>query len=346
MSGTVDVDSLGRQDSWSGVRAVVLGFGAAGFAAADNLLHLGAEVLALDPDAGDAGRAERAELLEVLGATVRLGVEPRLPDGPVDVVVVSPEWPDDSPLPEEARRRGVPLWGEVDLAWRLRDPAHPAPWLCAAGEPGGPADPARTARVLDQVLRAAGLRSARAGHGGLPLVEAVMEPEPYDVLAVALSPAQLRRAGGLAAESAVVLDVPADPAQRAALGRVYEHVRLACVYAAAVPATEELVREADVAEGARAIGITLGMPGVGMLGLVEDLLVDRAFIAERASSAAELGSLADVLPQPPTGGQDPDADGEADPDPVRHALAAAALARAHGVSQHAVRDGLRASRGR
>ena len=63
---------LGRHDSWDGVRAVVAGFGVSGFAAADNLTHLGASVLALDETSTDE-KAEKAELLEVLGATVRLG---------------------------------------------------------------------------------------------------------------------------------------------------------------------------------------------------------------------------------------------------------------------------------
>jgi UDP-N-acetylmuramoylalanine--D-glutamate ligase len=67
-----------------------------------------------------------------------------------------------------------------------------------------------------------------------------------------------------------------------------------------------------------------------MLGLVDDILADRAFIEERENSAAELCTLADL----------------ASPAPhfVANALAAAALARAHGVSQAAVRDGLRAFR--
>ena len=42
------LDHLGRHDSWEGVRAVVAGFGVSGFAAADNLTHLGASVTALD----------------------------------------------------------------------------------------------------------------------------------------------------------------------------------------------------------------------------------------------------------------------------------------------------------
>ena len=45
--------------------------------------------------------------------------------------------------------------------------------------------------------------------------------------------------------------------------------------------TEQLVEAADVQEGCRAIGFTLGAPSVGMLGVVEDVLVDRAFVAER-----------------------------------------------------------------
>ena len=69
-----DPHELGRHDSWEGVRAVVAGFGVSGFAAADNLNHLGASVTALDESDGGPGsdRREKAELLEVLGATVRL----------------------------------------------------------------------------------------------------------------------------------------------------------------------------------------------------------------------------------------------------------------------------------
>lgn len=313
-----DPAALGRHDSWAGVRAVVAGFGAAGFAAADNLLHLGATVTALDETA--EGREERAELLEVLGATIRLdaGATATLPED-ADLVVVSPGW-EDSPLVRAARERGLPAWGEVELAWRLRDPAHRAPWLCVTGV----RDPGRAVAMLEAVLRAEGRRTVAAGPGGLPLVEVVMDPEPYDVLAVGLTVEQLAGAGPMAAESAAVLDV----AGADGIGRVYEQVERACVYQLADPATEDLVREADVVEGARAIAVTLGAPGVGMLGVVEDLLVDRAFIAERGTSAAELCSL-DDLP-------------DTTPEVVQDALVAAALARAHGVGQAAVRDGLRA----
>ena len=331
---TMDPRHLGRHDSWEGVRAVVAGFGVSGFAAADNLNHLGASVVALDEsEAGD--RPDKAELLEVLGADVRLGAgaTATLPDD-VDLLVTSPGWRPDAPLLAQARARGVPIWGEVELAWRLRDPDRPVPWLAVTGTNGK----TTTVQMLDAILRAAGLRSIAAGNVGLPIVEAVMDPEPYDVLAVELSSFQLHYTDSMAAEAAAVLNVAEDHLDwyssmhdyAADKGRIYERVQRACVYNVADPETERLVREADVAEGARAVGFTLGMPGVGMVGLVEEILADRAFIEERQSSAAELCTISDL----------------ASPAPhfVANALAAAALARAHGVSQAAVRDGLRSFR--
>jgi UDP-N-acetylmuramoylalanine--D-glutamate ligase len=328
----VDLESLGRHDSWAGVRAVVAGLGVSGFAAADNLTHQGAHVTALDEsDAGDRG--EKGTLLEILGADVRLGPGSTavLPED-VDVVVTSPGWRPSAPLLAQARERAVPIWGEVELAWRLRDPNHAAPWLAVTGTNGK----TTTVQMLDYILRAHGLRSVAAGNVGLPLVEAVMDPTPYDVLAVELSSFQLHYTFSMAAESAVVLNVAEDHLDWyssfkdyvADKGRVYEHVERACVYNVADPVTEQLVRDADVREGARAIGFTLGTPDVGMVGVVDEILADRAFIEERATSAAELCTVADLASDAPHF--------------VANALAAAALARSHGVPTKAVRDGLRA----
>jgi len=331
----MDVSNLGRHDSWDGVKTVVAGFGVSGAAAADNLLFLGASVTALDESPGDEERQERAALLETLGAHIRLGEGATLllPDE-VDVLITSPGWKPTAPLLAQARARGVPIWGEVELAWRLRDLNQPAPWLAVTGTNGK----TTTTEMLDTILRTAGLRSAAVGNVGLPIVEAVMDPTPYDVLAVELSSFQLHYTDSMAAESAAVLNVAEDHLDwydsmrdyAADKGRIYERVSRACVYNVADEQTRRLVEEADVVEGARAIGFTLGMPTVGMVGIVEDILVDRAFIAERATSAAELCTIADLASDAPHF--------------VQNALAAAALARAHGISQQAVRDGLRAFR--
>jgi len=114
---------------------------------------------------------------------------------------------------------------------------------------------------------------------------------------------------------------------RQAKAKIYSGVQASCVYNVADPVTEQMVEEAEVVEGARAIGFTLGIPGLSMLGVVDDLLVDRAFVAQRRDSALELAKVSDVSP--------------AAPHNLANALAAAALARSFGVPPAAVRDGLR-----
>ena len=69
---TLELDALGRDSSWEGVRALVTGFGVSGFAAADTLTHLGAAVVAVD-ESDDEPLQEKAKLLGILGADVRLG---------------------------------------------------------------------------------------------------------------------------------------------------------------------------------------------------------------------------------------------------------------------------------
>jgi UDP-N-acetylmuramoylalanine--D-glutamate ligase len=333
-----DLESLGRTSSWEGVRAVVGGLGVSGFAAADTLQHLGATVVVLDDGDDDALR-EKATLLEILGVDVRLGAgsTARLPED-VDLVITSPGWAPSTPVLLEAAGRGVPIWGEVELAWRLRG-ENAAPWLAVTGTNGK----TTTVQMLESILRADGLNALAVGNVGIPVLEAVMNPEPYDVLAVELSSYQLHWSSSISAEASAVLNVAPDhldwhgglDAYAADKGRIYERTRVACVYNVEDPVTERLVEEAEVVEGCRAIGFTLGIPATGMIGLVDDAIADRAFIAGRLSSAAELGSIHDLA----------HAQGEVPaPHLVADALAASALARAHGVSARAVRDGLRSFR--
>jgi UDP-N-acetylmuramoylalanine--D-glutamate ligase len=334
MAGPEWLVGASRTSPWPQLRAVVAGIGASGFAAADALLGLGTQVTVLDERDGEA-EADRARVLEILGATVRLGAgaTDALPEG-AELVVTSPGWRPTAPLLVAAAKSGVPVWGEVELAWRLRDPDRPAPWLALTGTNGK----TTTVGMLAEMLRASGLRAAAVGNVGYPVIEAVLHPEPYDVLALELSSYQLHWTHTIAARSAAVLNVAPDhldwhgsmAAYATDKGRIFTGVQAACVYNVEDPATEQLVRAAEVAEGARAIGFTLGVPSVGMVGVVDDVLVDRAFVAERQTSAAELASVGDVRP--------------AAPHNIANAMAAAALARSIGVPAVAVRDGLRTFR--
>ena len=333
------VGTLGRESSWEGVRAVVGGLGVSGFAAADTLQHLGAGVIALDDGDDDALR-EKATLLEILGVDVRLGSgsTARLPEGDIDLVVTSPGWCPTTAILLEAAGREIPVWGEVELAWRLRG-ENAAPWLTVTGTNGK----TTTVQMLEAILRAEGLNALAVGNVGTPVLEAVMNPEPFDVLAVELSSYQLHWSSSISAQASAVLNLAPDhldwhgglEAYAADKGRIYDRTHVACVYNVQDAETERLVEEADVVEGCRAIGFTLGIPAPGMIGLVDDAIADRAYITGRLSSAAELGSIHDLAP----------ADGELPaPHNVANALAAAALARAHGVAPRAVRDGLRSFR--
>jgi UDP-N-acetylmuramoylalanine--D-glutamate ligase len=323
-----------RESDWHQLAVVVAGIGVSGFAAADALLGLGATVTVVDERDG-AGERDRAQVLEILGASVRLGAgaTARLPHG-VRLVVASPGWRPTAPLLLAASRAGVPVWGEVELAWRLRDLDRPAPWLAVTGTNGK----TTTVRMLAEILRASGLRATAAGNVGDPVIEAVLHPEPYDVIALELSSFQLHWIQSMSARSAAVLNVAPDhldwhgslAAYAADKGRIYSGVQSACVYNVEDAETERLVRAAEVTEGARAIGITSGIPQVGMLGVVDGALADRAFVAERHTAAAELAAVDDVVP--------------AAPHNVMNALAAAALALSIGVPPVAVRDGLRAFR--
>ena len=343
MTGGASHDRLAglthRDADWAGLRVLVAGLGVSGFAAADALLERGADVAVVDGKEPADGTilAERARILDILGARLHLGAAAadRMPEAPVDLVVTSPGWRPDQPLLAAAAAGRVPVWGEVELAWRMRPRQGAAPWLTVTGTNGK----TTTVQMLASILGAAGLRACSAGNVGTPLLEAVLHPEPFDVLAVELSSFQLHWSQSIAPRASVCLNVAPDHVDwhgsmeeyAAAKGKVYERTEVACVYNVQDDATRRLVEAAEVQEGCRAVGFTLGVPGLSEVGLVDDVLADRAFVEQRRTAAAELATLDDLRGNLPS----------APPHLVANALAAAALARAHGVPAGAVRAGLR-----
>ncbi|MFD5534223.1 Mur ligase family protein, partial [[Kitasatospora] papulosa] len=279
---------------WQGKHVTVAGLGVSGIPAARALHERGALVTVVNDGDDERSRAQAAELEEWAaarsasgeggggsreGITVRLGDGDTLPES-TELVVTAPGWKPDKPLFLAAAEAGVPVWGDVELAWRLRGP-DAAPWLAVTGTNGK----TTTVRMLASILEAAGLRTAAVGNIGVSLLDAVLGDETYDVLAVELSSYQLHWAPSLRAHSGAVLNLAPDhldwhgsmAGYAADKGRIYEGNSVACVYNAQDAATEDLVREADVEEGCRAIGFTLGTPGPSQLGLVDGILVDRAW---------------------------------------------------------------------
>jgi UDP-N-acetylmuramoylalanine--D-glutamate ligase len=237
------------------------------------------------------------------------------------LVVTSPGFPPTAPVPAAAESAGVPIWGDVELAWRLDASGYygrPRRWLAVTGTNGK----TTTTSMLHAMLTAADLRSSLCGNIGSPVLDALREPA--DLLAVELSSFQLHWAPSVRPEAGVVLNIAEDHLDwhsdladyTAAKARVLSG-RVAVVglddprAAALLSATHAPVR----------VGFRLGEPAVGELGVRDGMLVDRAF-----SDNVALAAVSSIPVPGPVG--------------VLDALAAAALARSVAVPAEAVADAL------
>ncbi|MDO9591260.1 MAG: Mur ligase family protein, partial [Microcella sp.] len=303
--GRID-DLTSWHDDWSGLRVLVLGLGVTGFAVADTLAELGATVLvaARDPD------VERAGILPVIGVRlIALDDDDSVP-GELDeldpqLVVVSPGYRPDHVLVEWARGRGTPIWGDIELAWRVRDKVSPpADWILITGTNGK----TTTAQLTATMLQHDGRRVAPCGNIGVPVLDAIRDPAGFDVLVVELSSFQLHwmpttGAGALRPLASTCLNLAEDhydwhgsgETYAAAKAKIYANTRVACVYNLNDDATMRMVEQAEVDEGCRAIGFGAVVPSPSNVGVVDEFVVDRAFLDDRHRSALELASLDDVL---------------------------------------------------
>jgi UDP-N-acetylmuramoylalanine--D-glutamate ligase len=300
--------------SYAGRRIVVAGAGVSGVPVARALLERGAKVTVVDRAA-----SERTDELAAAGATVLIGVNE--PPVGTDAVVTSPGWRPDSPLLSAAVAKGIEVYSEPELAWRLR-PANAAPWLAITGTNGK----TTTVTMLASILRAAGLRAIAVGNIGDPLLSAVLDDQ-YDVLAVELSSFQLHWSSTLAPAGAALLNLADDHLDWHGGFDAYAQAK-ALIWRGGQDtlgvgnADDPPVAKLLAARTGPTVSFTLESPSVGQLGVVDGMLVDRAF-----GDSVELAAAADVRP--------PGAHN------IANALAAAALARGHGVPAEAVRDGLR-----
>ncbi|MGV1035209.1 MAG: UDP-N-acetylmuramoyl-L-alanine--D-glutamate ligase [Microbacteriaceae bacterium] len=311
---------------WSGLRVAVLGVGVTGFAAADTLVELGANVRAFATASDD----DRVTILGVLGVEVVLDPLNSVPEALVDfapeLIISSPGFHPDHPVLDWAGANGIAVWGDIELAWRVRDKVSgAAEWLLITGTNGK----TTTTQLTAEFLAASGKRVAPCGNIGVPVLDAVRDPAGFDVFVVELSSYQLHSMpldgpGAVVPWATVCLNVADDhidwhgsfEAYVAAKAKVYHNTKVACVYNRADEATLQMVEDAEVIEGARAVSFGLDTPGRSDFGIVEGILCDRAFLEERANTALELATLDELIERD-----------LAAPHIVQNILAAAALAR-------------------
>lgn len=333
-----DIDGLASwYADWAGLRVAVLGLGVTGFSVADTLGELGAELVVLASSADD----KTARILEVLGIPLVLDdLEGELAKFAPELVIVSPGFSTQHPLVAWSVTAGVPVWGDVELAWRLRDKVpveatgQPAEWLAVTGTNGK----TTTVQLTTAMLKRGGVRAVACGNVGIPVLDAIRDPTGFDVLVVELSSFQLYYLESMSAWASACLNLSDDhldwhgsaAAYREAKSQVYHNTRVACLYNLDDLTTRELVEEADVIDGCRAVGFGLGVPGPSDIGFVDEYLVDRAFHEERHHAAIELSTRHDLV-----------ASGLGSRHMAANVAAAAGLARSVGVEAADIRDALR-----
>jgi UDP-N-acetylmuramoylalanine--D-glutamate ligase len=324
---------------FAGQRVCVAGLGVSGPPVARTLARLGARVTVADGRTGEEQRRLAAELGR-LGVAVVLGERSaqgaallaEIGPGGIDLVVTSPGWRPDAPLLAAAAAAGIPVIGDVEFAWRLR-PVLPGgdrqQWLAVTGTNGK----TTTVRMLACMLTAAGCRAIAAGNVGTSVVDAVTAADPYPVLAVELSSFQLHWSAGVTPFAAVVLNVAGHhldwhgdmESYAADKGRIYAPGTVAVCNADDARSRQLAAAATDPA---RVVAFRRDAPGPGELGVADGFLVDRAFSNGASGDGVRLAAVSDVRP--------------AAPHNVADALAAAALARAYGVTAEAISAGLRA----
>jgi UDP-N-acetylmuramoylalanine--D-glutamate ligase len=237
------------------------------------------------------------------------------------LVVTSPGFPPTAPVPAAAASAGVPVWGDVELAWRLDASGHHGParrWLAVTGTNGK----TTTTSMLHAMLSAAGLSSRLCGNIGSPVLDALREPA--DLLAVELSSFQLHWAPSVRPEAGVVLNIAEDHLDWHAGLADYTAAKARVLTGRVAVAGLDNPRAAALLSATQApvrVGFRLGEPAAGELGVRGGMLVDRAF-----SDDLTLAAVSSIPVPGPVG--------------VLDALAAAALARSVGVPAEAIADAL------
>lgn len=292
-----------------GKRILVAGAGVTGAACARALEKRGSHVTIVD---------EQVTTLE--GFTV---ITPsRVDFANFDLLLVSPGWREDHPVVVAARAARIALINEVDLAWSLKAPGQK--WLALTGTNGK----TTTVELAAAMLRSGGLAAVACGNVGTTVIEVVESAEKYDFLVLELSSFQLHWLEDAEFVSSAVLNIAQDHLDWHGSFDAYASDKLTILDKSMTAILNsqdgEIVTRTTHWQG-RKVFFSLDTPSPGEMGVVEELLVDRAFVAD-PQEAAMICELVEVTPTVPHN--------------VSNALAAAGLARTVGVSHEAIRSAI------
>jgi UDP-N-acetylmuramoylalanine--D-glutamate ligase len=187
----------------SAKRTLIVGLGATGLAVARYLAARGEAIRIVDSRSAPPGLASLKESLpqtEVVLASLDLAWLDQ-----IDRVVLSPGLSSTLPLAEEARKRGIPVLGEIELFAQ----AAQAPVIAATGSNGK----STVVTLTAEILVAQGFSAPRGGNLGPPALELLSEPDP-DAYVLEISSFQMETTRSLRPLAAAVLNVTADHLDR------------------------------------------------------------------------------------------------------------------------------------
>ena len=298
----------------SSSKTLILGAGVTGISLARALARRGGEVAFVD---------DRVEHVD--GFTVFTSENVSLAD--FDSVVTSPGWSESHPLIQAVRLAHKPLLNEIDIAWWLRGEIAPTQkWVALTGTNGKTS----TVELTAAILREAGVSALACGNVGTPVIDALESGEGYDFLVLELSSFQLHWMSEASFVAAAILNIADDHIDWHGSFENYTADKVKILDrspTAILNGNDGAIVRATQAWHGRKVFFTLDSPEAGELGLVEDILIDRAFVAD-PQEASVICELSDIHPRAPH--------------TVANALAAAGLARAVGIDHDSIRRAIAA----
>ena len=295
---------------------LVLGSGVTGRSVAQVLSNMGAEVSIYDENESSTFDFPRVTINEL--ANVNWAA-----------AVVSPGWRPVHPVIADLRNREIPLLNEIDIAWEIKQQVAPEQkWLAITGTNGK----TTTVELTESILKAAGINAFACGNVGTPVIDAVTSENKYDYLILELSSFQLHWSETAEFVAGSILNIALDHIDWHGSFSEYAKSKLDLLtrsVTAILNGDDAAVVEGSQHWQGRKVFYTLQTPKPGEIGLVEDLLVDRAFVVD-PMEAAMFCELNEVQPTAPHS--------------VSNALAAAGLARAIGVDHEVIRGAIKGFR--
>jgi len=292
--------------SLAGKNCLVIGAGVTGMACQKALVNFGANSKLFDEKV-KAG----ADIVN------------EIPSG-VELAIISPGWRDDHLVISKLRSDGVEILSEIDFAWQVKQVLAPSQkWIALTGTNGK----TTTIKMVESIFKAAKINGAACGNVGETVIASVCAKKSLDYLAIELSSFQIHWSNLPKYESVAVLNIAEDHIDWHGSFEAYAQAKLKLLKYS----NKVILNKSDSELSRRTSSdlitwFSLDTPNAGELGVVENLLIDRAFSAS-PSQANEIAELVDITP--------------AVPHNVLNALAAAALALSIGIKYEDIKIGLK-----